>query len=124
MLDRERPNPRRFTFDHRRRLDRAIDVYLRWCYRHETAARASELAERLGVLPQYLSWIAPKILGKPLRIILRQKQLEEAERLLRHTPLQIEEVALRAAFGTPSTFYRWFLEKHEITPAAFRELNK
>jgi len=124
MLDREPPNQRKFTFDHRRRLERAIDVYLRWCYGRETAARTSELAERLGVRPQYLSWVAPKILGRPLRIVLRQKQLKEAERLLRHTPLPIEEVALRAAFGTPSTFYRWFMEKHEITPAAFRELNK
>jgi AraC-like DNA-binding protein len=124
MPDRQQPNQRRFTFAHRQRLERAIDVYLRWCYRQKTAARTSELAARLGVLPQYLSSIAPTILGKPLSTVLRHRQLKEAERLLRHTPLPIEEVALRAAFGTPSTFYRWFLEKHEITPAVFRELNK
>ena len=115
---------RTYTFAHRQRLERAIDVYLRWCYRHRTAARASELAVRLDVLPQYLSWIAPKIFRKRLMAVLREKQLREAERLLRHTPLPIEEVALRAAFGTPSTFYRWFLEKHGIAPAAFRELKK
>jgi len=119
MRGREQPNQRNYTFAHRQRLDRAIDVYLRWCYRHKTAARTSELAARLGVLPQYLSWIAPTILRKPLRVVLREKQLEEAERLLRHTPLSIEEIAIRAAFGTPSTFYRWFIEKHGITPALF-----
>ena len=124
MRGREQPNQRTYTFAHRQRLERAIDVYLRWCYRHQTAARTSELAARLGVLPQYLSWIAPTILGKPLRVVLREKQLKEAERLLRHTPLPIGEVAIRTAFGTPSTFYRWFVEKHEITPAAFRELKK
>ena len=119
-----RPPQRTFTHAHRQRLERAIDVYLRWCYRQKTAARTSELAARLGVLPQYISWIGPMIFGKPLRIVLREKQLEEAERLLRQTPLPVEEVALRAAFGTPSTFYRWFLEKHGIAPAAFRELKK
>ena len=120
--NRIQPNKRTYTVIHRQRLVRAIDVYLRWCYRHSTAARTSELAARLGVLPQYLSWIAPTILAKPLRVALREKQLQEAERLLRHTPLSVEDVARRSAFGTPSTLYRWFIDKHGIAPAAFREL--
>ena len=124
MRGREQPNQRRYTFAHRQRLERTIDVYLRWCYRQKTAARTSELAARLEVSPQYLSWIAPTILRKPLRVVLREKQLKEAERLLRHTPLPVQEIAIRSAFGTPSTFYRWFIAKHGIAPAAFRELNK
>ena len=124
MRNRIPPNQRAYTVIHRQRLIRAIDVYLRWCYRHKTAARTSELAARLGVLPQYLSWIAPTILKKPLRVALREKQLVEAERLLRHTPLSVEEIAIRSAFGVPSTLYRWFVAKHGIAPAAFRELKK
>lgn len=124
MRGRQQPNERAYTFAHRQRLLRAIEVYLRWCYRQKTAARTSELAARLGVLPQYLSWIAPVILGKPLLVVLREKQLQEAERLLRHTPLSVKEIALRSAFGTPSTLQRWFREKHGIAPAAFRELKK
>lgn len=124
MRGREQPNQRTFTFAHRQRLERTIDVYLRWCYRHQTAARTSELAARLGVSAQYLSSIARPIFGKSLRVVLREKRLKEAERLLRHTPLPVEQVAIRAAFGSPSTFYRWFVEKHGMTPAAFRELKK
>lgn len=124
MRGRQQPNQRTYSFAHRQRLERAIDVYLRWCYRRKTAARTSELATRLGVLPQYLSWIAPTILGKPLLVVLREKQLKEVERLLRHTPLPVKEIALRSAFGTPSTLHRWFTDKHGITPAAFRELKK
>jgi len=124
MRNRIPPNLRTYSIIHRQRLIRAIDVYLRWCYRHKTAARTSELAARLGILPQYLSWIAPTILKKPLRVALREKQLIEAERLLRHTPLSVEEIALRSAFGVPSTLYRWFVDKHGIAPAAFRELKK
>lgn len=124
MRGREQPNQRTYTFADRQRLLRTIDIYLRWCYRHQTAARTSELAARLGVSPQYLSSIARPIFGKPLRVVLREKRLREAERLLRHTPLPVEKVAIRAAFGSPSTFYRWFVENHGITPVAFRELKK
>ncbi len=118
------PQQRTFTYSHVQRLARSCAVYLRWCYKNKTAARTSELAVRLGVLPQYLSTIAPKILGKPMRVYLREQQLVEAERLLRHTPLPVDEIALRAAFGTPATFYRWFVKKHGMPPAAFRELKK
>lgn len=120
----KKKKPRTFTFAHRQRLDRAADHYLRACYRKKTAARTSEFATFLGVLPQYLSWIAPKILGKPLRVFLREKQVAYAERLLRTTPLTVEEIALRSGFGTAATFYRWFIAAHGIPPAAFRELKK
>ena len=46
------------------------------------------------------------------------------ENRLKSHPLPVEEVAICAAFGSPSTFYRWFLEKHGIAPAVFRELKK
>jgi AraC-like DNA-binding protein len=112
------------THIHVQRLKHAARLYLCWCYKRKTAARTSELAHRLGVLPQYLSWIAPQILGMPLHVFLREKQLVEAERLLIHTPMKVDEIAFRAAFGTPSTFYRWFKEKHGMAPGAFRELNQ
>lgn len=119
-----RPSQRTFTHAHRQRFERSVDVYLRWCYHQKTAARTSELARRMGVLPQYVSWIGPMIFGKPMRRVLRDKQLEEAERLLLQTPLPVEEIAIRSAFGTASTFYRWFIAKHGVAPAAFRELKK
>jgi AraC-like DNA-binding protein len=116
------PKERTFTHAHRQRMERAVAVYLRWCYQNKTAARASEFAERLGVQPQYLSSIAPKILQKPLRIFLRERQLAEAERLLTQTTLSVEEIALHAAFGTPMTLRRWFTKKHGVPPTHFREL--
>lgn len=122
--NRIQPNKRTYSPIHLQRLVRSMAVYLRWCYRHKTAARTSELAARMGVRPQYLSSIGPTILGKRLSVALREKQLEEAERLLIQTTLPVDQVALHAAFGTPSTFYRWFQEKHSISPAAFRELKK
>jgi AraC-like DNA-binding protein len=125
MTRRKKP-PRRFTHAHRQRLDRAAEHYLRKCYRTNSAARASEFASELGLTPEYVSWLATRILGKPLRDYLRDKQVTYAAWLLRTLPQEItvEEIALRSGFGTPKTLYRWFLEAYGTTPGAFRGLKK
>jgi AraC-like DNA-binding protein len=116
--------PRVFTYADRQRLDRAAEHYLRACYKSMTAARVSEFAAFLNVTAPYLSRIVPAIAGMPVRDFLRVKQLAYAEQLLRTTPLTIEEVAVRCAFGTLWTFHRWFRNAHGMTPAAFREVMK
>jgi len=116
--------PRRFTHAHRQRLERAIKHYLKDCYRRVTSARVSECAAFVGVTVPYLSRIAPGILGMPLLNYLRQHQITYAVQLLRTTPLSAEEIALRAAFGSVPTFYRWFQAIQGMTPAAFREVMK
>ena len=125
MTSRKR-KPRVFTHGHRQRLDRAAEHYLRKCYRSNSAARASEFAAELGLTPEYVSWLAAKILGKSLRAYLREKQAVYAAWLLRTLPAEItvEEIALRAGFGTPGTLYRCFLDKYGTTPGAFRGLKK
>ncbi len=119
-------NPRIFTHDHRRRLERAVAHYLRECYRKKTAARVSELAAYMGLNPEYLTRIATPILGMHLRDYMRRKQLEEAHRLLTTMPrdLDLDEIARSAAFGTVATFYRWFTRAYGMPPGAFREVRK
>jgi AraC-like DNA-binding protein len=118
--------PRVFTHAHRQRLDRAADHYLRDCYRQKTAARASEFASQLGLTPEYISAIAPQILGKSLRDFLRDKQLAYAARLLGTLPatVTVEEIAVLAAFGTVRTFHRCFRDAYGTAPGAFRGLKK
>ena len=115
--------PRTFTHTHRLRLERAAAHYLRYCYRRQTAARASEFATTLGLTAPYLSRIAPEILGVPLRDFLRRKQLDYAVQLLK-LPMSSKEIALRCGFGTVSTFHRWFRSAFDTTPGAFRKVMK
>lgn len=121
---RRHRHPRIFTDDHRKRLDRAVTHYLRQCYRQATAARVSEFATSLGRNRDYISRTAAAILGLSLREFLRAKQLSYAAQLLRTTPLPMKEIALRAGFGTTSTFYRCFTTLHRIPPGQFREVMK
>ena len=55
---------------------------------------------------------------------LRGKQVEYAARLLRRTPLSVEEIAARSGFGTRSAMHRWFVKAYGMGPAAFRERKK
>lgn len=126
MADRKRERkPRIFTHAHRQALDRIIEHYLRDCYRKATRATVGELAAILGRHPDYLTRTAGAILAGPsLLRYLRRRQLEEAERLITVTGLRLKEIALRAGFGTVSTFHRHFREAHGMSPGAFRKVRK
>ncbi|HYC88242.1 MAG TPA: helix-turn-helix transcriptional regulator [Thermoanaerobaculia bacterium] len=121
---KRRRNPRTFTDDHRKRLDRAVTLYLLYCYRQGTAARVSEFAKFLGRDRAYISRTAGAILGMSLGNFLRARRLAYAAQLLRTTQLPMKEIALKAGFGTTATFYRRFTALHKMPPAVFREVTK
>lgn len=125
-MTRKQRSSRTFSHSDRQRLDRAAEHYLLKCYKTKSAARASEFATELGVTPEYVSWLAKQVLGRPLREYLRKKQLKYAAFLLRALPaeISIEEIAERSGFGTVRTFYRCFLAAYGVPPAAFRKLKK
>lgn len=114
-----------FTHFDRQRLERALEYYLRDCFRNATRVTVAEFATCLGCHPDYLTRIAASILGAmSLLDFLRSKQLEEAERLLDVTDLSIKEIALRSGFGTISSFYRRFQAAHQMSPGTFRKVRK
>jgi AraC-like DNA-binding protein len=104
----------------KRRYEEIIEKYLRDCYAKRTVARVSELAQLLHAPRPYLSRIVPELFGKPLRILLRDRQLEEAQRLIRVTPLTLDEIADASAFGHRSTLFRLFRGAFGVTPGQYR----
>jgi AraC-like DNA-binding protein len=104
----------------RRRLEDAAEFYLRACYGTRTAARADEFAAYLALARPYVSRRVAELIGIPLRDFLRERQLAYAQRLLRTTPISVEQVALASAFGTAWTFHRCFKAAFGITPAEYR----
>jgi AraC-like DNA-binding protein len=104
----------------RRRLEHIVKAYVEECSARRTAARVSELAERIETSASYLSRAASRILGRQLRAALREEQLTIAERLLRTTDIPVAEIASMSALGTPSTFYRAFRKAFGGGPTEYR----
>ena len=105
----------------RQRVERAIELYLRECYRARTVARVSELALYLGANRTYLSRVVAALTGQSLSDTLRTRRLAYAERLLRETSLTFSEIAAAAAFGTERTLRRAFVQAFGMTLAVYRK---
>ena len=48
-------------------------------------------------------------------------RISEAERLLRSTDLNIDDIASRVGYQNKGYFYKIFVEKNHVTPAKFRK---
>ena len=108
----------------RRRYELVIDRYLRECYKTRSPARASAISEKLDANRSYVSEVAGKLFGKPLKAVLIEKQLAYAARLLEVTALGIPEIGEAAGFGHKTTFHRVFKRAFGIKPAQYRRQAK
>jgi AraC-like DNA-binding protein len=102
-------------------LNRAVEMYLRYCSRNRTVARVSELAVFMKASRTHLNKRFLDAFGEPPLTILRERQLTRAKELLRSTRLSIDSVAVASGFGHRSTFYRVFRTRVGETPIQFRE---
>jgi AraC-like DNA-binding protein len=105
----------------KRRLILALDAYLRSRFEARSAARVSELAQRLGVSREHISRLYRSVTGEPLRRLMRERQVERAEHLLRATSYPTSEIAALSAFGTEMTLRRAFAAFHRMTPDEYRQ---
>ena len=61
-------------------------------------------------------------LGISFSEYLRRKRITMAEELLIHSRQPIQEIAMRAGFGSVATFNRVFRDAKRCTPSRFREI--
>ena len=115
-----RHHPPAATSYRRRQLLDFIDSYLEDCYANRSAARVSELAQRSGLSRPYLSAAFMRQFGKPLRRVMRERQIVKAQELLAVTSLSIDDIAVLAAFGTKPTMLKAFRDFAGTTPTEFR----
>jgi len=98
----------------------AVDRYLLHCFERCTAPRVDELAQRLGTHPSALSRRFKSATGRRLSAVLKERQVEEAKRLLGSTNLNTRAIASRAGFGTVNTLFRLFRTHVGHTPEEYR----
>jgi len=98
----------------------AAQKYLQACFSRETAPRASELAQNMGLTPSALTNVFKAVLGVTPSEYLKNARIAEAKRLLATTALSATEIAYRSGFGTRRTFFRAFHRAAGMTPEEFR----
>lgn len=86
-----------------------------------TASSVTEYARMLGVTPNHLTATIKRAFGRPAGLILRERVLLEAQRLLRYSELSVSEVGYRVGFEDASYFSRFFRKQTGQTPVEFRQ---
>lgn len=98
------------------KLDKMIKQYARVCFRGEAAARATELATKLGMSYCKLNRLTHEYYGCSPGKLLRAIKIARARKLMRRTSLNTSRVAYRAAFGTRRSLFRTFKRDTGYTP--------
>ena len=70
----------------------------------------------------YFSRVFKQQLGLSFSEYLRRKRVSMAEELLIHSRQPIQEIAMRAGFGSVATFNRVFRDARNCTPSRYREI--
>ena len=83
----------------------------------------SELAERVGMNPEYLTRIFKKSTGYSLKKFIDNEKMEVAKMLLATTNLPVTIVSGRVGYANYSNFTRSFKQIVGCTPTEFREEN-
>jgi transcriptional regulator GlxA family with amidase domain len=107
--------------DERDWYGRGVEAYLDAIYRAAgSRATASEFAEQFGTDPATLSRTFRRLFGKTPLEYFRYQQLIYAAKLLRRSPMTVEEITVTAGLGTRSTFFRLFAEQFGTSPDQYR----
>jgi len=106
--------------DEREWYRRGVEAYLDASYRARTRATASEFAEQFGVDRATLSRTFRRLFGVTPIEYFRNEQLRHAAKLLRRSPLTVDQITETSGLGTRSTFFRRFVGQFGVTPDQYR----
>jgi AraC family transcriptional regulator, transcriptional activator of pobA len=82
--------------------------------------RVRDYSDVLGITPSHLAEAVREVTGRTPGQIIRDAQIAEARRLLRHTDKTIGEIAYGLGFRDSAYFGRFFKREAGVSPGAFR----
>lgn len=80
----------------------------------------AEYAALLHVSPRTLSDLTSQLLNKTPSQLLRERIVLEAQRLLLHSSLNVNQIGYRLGFEDPSYFVKYFKKHTKTSPSEFR----
>ena len=82
--------------------------------------RVRDFSDLLGVTPSHLAEAVREVTGRTPGQMMRDAQIAEAKRLLRHTDKTIGEIAYGLGFNDSAYFGRFFKRESGVSPGEFR----
>ena len=81
--------------------------------------KVQHYAQALGVSDKTLSRVCMAVVGLPAKAVINARLLLEAKRLLAHTAMPIQAVAIELGFDEATNFVKFFRKEGGTTPLAF-----
>lgn len=88
---------------------------------HQKERSVSFYADQLCITPKYLSKIIKNVSGLSAPDVINKYVILEAEHLLRHSDMNIKEIADHLNFPNQSFFYKYFKTHTGFTPNEYRQ---
>lgn len=82
----------------------------------------TDIAEGLGVTTTHLTRVCRETLGVPASSLIEERVMAAAKRDLVFTPMTVAEVGRRLGFADPAHFSKFFSQRAESTPSAYRDM--
>ncbi|MCW2960664.1 MAG: transcriptional regulator, AraC family [Thermoleophilia bacterium] len=82
---------------------------------------ATWYAHQLAISPGHLASMLTRLTGRSTKKLISDRLMTEAQRLLRHTNLTVQQVAQRVGYDDPLYFSRAFRQHVGEPPSAYRE---
>lgn len=80
-----------------------------------------QLSDRFNFNEDYFNRLLKSKTGMTYTQYIQNLRLEEAERLLLHTELAIDDIVEKVGYSNKGYFYKIFMDKNNMTPAKFRK---
>lgn len=90
----------------------------------EHFAKGLSVAEYAGLMhisPRTLSDLSAQTLNKTPLMVIQERVILEAQRLLVHSNLNVNQIGFRLGFDDPSYFVKYFKKHTQVSPSAFRK---
>ena len=88
---------------------------------HYNSVTLKDLSEQFHFNEDYFNRIIKSKTGMTYTEYVQSLRIGEAEKLLRSTDLNIDDIATKVGYQNKGYFYKIFVEKNHMTPAKFRK---
>jgi len=88
------------------------------------STKVKDYAKQMGLSTKTLNNITRSIVNKSAKAFVDEISTKQIKRLLINTELSIKEIAYRVGFEETTNFYKYFKRQIDLTPEAFRQMNR